>query len=531
MELEVVRHLARSALRNLEAHRRRIDDLNVYPVPDGDTGTNLVLTLRSIVEALDASTAPTSDAVAKDVTRAALMGARGNSGVIFSQVVRGFVEVLGEHEAVSASLLSKAFRGASDTAYRAVKRPVEGTMLTVIREMAEESERKEHRGARPNELLEAVLARGEDALARTPEMLDILRNAGVVDAGGAGLVEIARGMVYGATGKELPDVPVEAESLGFDAIHQELSDYRYCTVFVVEGEELDKETLEDQLEEIGDSLLVVGDSSALKVHVHTDDPGRALTLGTALGVVEGVEIANMHVQTAQREERLLESAPAPIATLETGLVAVCPGRGNRRLFESLGATRVLEGGQSMNPSAADILEAIETVPTDTVLVLPNNSNVVLTAEQAAALSEKTVRVIPSKSVQAGFAAMSRFLPTSSPEENEEAMLEELAAAVTGEITVASRDATIDGVDIREGAFLGLVDDLAVTSGPDLDAVVHEVVDRVLAGGQTFLTILTGEDAPPLDGLLSALEERHPNLEALDVHEGGQPHYPLLVVAQ
>ena len=530
MELEVVRHLARSALQNLEAHRRRIDDLNVYPVPDGDTGTNLVLTLRSIVEALETSTAATSDAVAKDVTRAALMGARGNSGVIFSQVVRGFVEVLGEQEGVSSPLLTKAFRGASDTAYRAVKRPVEGTMLTVIREMAEESERKDLRGVRPNELLEAVLARGEAALARTPEMLDVLRNAGVVDAGGAGLVEIARGMVYGATGKELPDVPVEAESLGFDAIHQELSDYRYCTVFVVEGEELDKDTLEDQLEEIGDSLLVVGDSTALKVHVHTDDPGRALTLGTALGVVEGVEIANMHVQTAQREERLLESAPA-IATLETGLVAVCPGRGNRRLFESLGATRVIEGGQSMNPSAADILEAIEAVPTDTVLVLPNNSNVVLTAEQAAALSKKTVRVIPSKSVQAGFAAMSRFLPTSSPEENEETMLEELAAAISGEITVASRDATIDGVDIREGAYLGLVDDLAVASGPDLDAVVHEVVDRVLAGGQTFLTILTGEDAPPLDGLLTALEERHPDLEALDVHEGGQPHYPLLVVAQ
>jgi dihydroxyacetone kinase-like predicted kinase len=191
MELEVVRHLARSALQNLEAHRRRIDDLNVYPVPDGDTGTNLVLTLRSIVEALDASTATTSDAVAKDVTRAALMGARGNSGVIFSQVVRGFVDVLGQHEAVSTSLLSKAFRGASDTAYRAVKRPVEGTMLTVIREMAEESERKDHRQLRPSELLQAVLARGEDALARTPEMLEVLSAAGVVDAGGAGLVEIA----------------------------------------------------------------------------------------------------------------------------------------------------------------------------------------------------------------------------------------------------------------------------------------------------------------------------------------------------
>ena len=185
----------------------------------------------------------------------------------------------------------------------------------------------------------------------------------------------------------------------------------------------------------------------------------------------------------------------------------------------------------MNPSAADILDAIEAVPAETVLVLPNNSNVVLTAEQAAALSEKTVRVIPSKSVQAGFAAMSRFVPTSSPEENEKAMLEELAGSVTGEITVASRDATIDGVDIRQGAYLGLVDDVAVASGPDLDTVVHEVVDRVLAGGQTYLTILTGEDAPPLDGLLTALEGRHPGLEALDVHEGGQPHYPLLVVAQ
>jgi uncharacterized protein len=532
MELDVVRHLARSALQNLEAHRRRIDDLNVYPVPDGDTGTNLVLTLRSIVEALDASTASDSAAVAKDVTRAALMGARGNSGVIFSQIVRGFVEVLGEEERVSARRLSRAFRGASDAAYRAVKRPVEGTMLTVIREMAEESERKQHRRASPTELLRLVLAAGEDAVARTPELLDVLRNAGVVDAGGAGLVEIARGMVYGATGEELPEAPVEAESLGFDAIHQELSEYRYCTVFVVEGESLDKDALESELERIGDSLLVVGDDTALKVHVHTDEPGRALTLGTAVGVVEGVEIANMHHQTAQREERLLEGAQtSAIATLETGVVAVCPGRGNRRLFESLGATRVIEGGQSMNPSAKDILDAIEAVPTEDVLVLPNNSNVVLTAEQAAAMSEKNVRVLPSTSVEAGFAAMGRFLPTADADENERAMLEELEAAATGEVTVASRDATVDGVEVREGEFLGLVDDRAVVSSADLDVVVHEVVDRVLTEGRSYLTILTGEDAPRLDGLLPAIKARHADLEVLDVHEGGQPHYPLLLVAQ
>jgi uncharacterized protein len=531
MELELVRHLARCALQNLEAHRRRIDDLNVYPVPDGDTGTNLVLTLRSVVEALDSSTAADSAAVAKDITRAALMGARGNSGVIFSQVVRGFVEVLGEHEGVSSALLARAFRGASDTAYRAVKRPVEGTMLTVIREMAEEGERDGNERLRPPDFLRAVLNRGEDALARTPELLDVLRNAGVVDAGGAGLVEIARGMVYGATGEPIPESSLEAEPLGFDAIHQALSEYRYCTGFVVEGEELDKDALESQLERIGDSLLVVGDATALKVHVHTNDPGRALAFGTALGVVEGVEIANMHHQTAQREERLLEGATSAVPTLETGLVAVCPGQGNRRLFEGLGATRVIEGGQTMNPSAAELLEAIESVPTDDVLVLPNNSNVVLTAEQAAGLTAKAVRVIPSTSVQAGFAALSRFVPTASAEVNEREMLAELEDAATGEITIASRDANLDGVDVEEGAYLGLVDGTAVASGPDLDVVVNEVVDRILAGEKSVLTILTGDDAPPLDGLLTAIEARHSDLEVIDVHEGGQPHYPLLVVAQ
>ncbi|HSI98615.1 MAG TPA: DAK2 domain-containing protein, partial [Gaiellaceae bacterium] len=277
MELEAVRELARFALRNLEAHRQRIDDLNVYPVPDGDTGTNLVLTLRSVVEALDRSSADGNEAVAKELTRAALMGARGNSGVIFSQIVRGFAEALGRSEDMSSPRLARAFRTASDAAYRAVKRPVEGTMLTVIREMAEQGEVKETRRLPPPEFLAALLARGEDALARTPEMLDVLREAGVVDAGGAGLVEIVRGIALGAAGEPIPESPVESEKLSFDAIHQELSKYRYCTVFVVEGDELDHDGLEVELERLGDSLLVVGDRSALKVHVHTDDPGAALS--------------------------------------------------------------------------------------------------------------------------------------------------------------------------------------------------------------------------------------------------------------
>ncbi len=533
MELETARTLSRTALQNLEAHRKRIDDLNVYPVPDGDTGTNLVLTLRSIVEALDASTADGSAAVAKDLSRAALMGARGNSGVIFSQIARGFAEVLGTSDDVSSPRLARALRVASDAAYRAVKRPVEGTMLTVIREMAEEGELKRTRRLPPPDFLAAVLARGEDALARTPEMLDVLREAGVVDAGGAGLVEIVRGVALGAAGEPLPEAPVESETLGFEAIHQELSRYRYCTVFVVEGEKLDQTGLEAALERLGDSLLVIGDASALKVHVHTDDPGAALSTATAMGMIEGIEIANMHHQTVAREERLLDAAggvPVSVPTLETGLVAVCPGQGNRRLFEGLGATRVIEGGQTMNPSAAEIVQAVEATPAAEVIVLPNNSNVVLTAEQAAALASKPVRVVPSRSVQAGFAAMARYLPTLSPAENEAAMLEALGAIATGEVTVASRDAELDGIAIRKGAYLGLVDGTAVAADDDIDLVAIEVVERVLGGERGWLGILTGEDAPPLEDLLASVDRAHPELE-VEVHEGGQPHYPLLVVAE
>jgi uncharacterized protein len=457
------------------------------------------------------------------------MGARGNSGVIFSQIVRGFVDVLGSADEPDTPDLIRAFRGASDAAYRAVKRPVEGTMLTVIREMAEEAEAKEHRGVPPTDLLRVVLRRGEDALERTPEMLDVLAEAGVVDAGGAGLVEIVRGITLRAAGEPLPEVAVESEALGFEAIHQELSRYRYCTVFVVEGEGLDQAALEGELEQLGDSLLVVGDESALKVHVHTDDPGAAISTAIAVGAVEGVEIANMHHQTTAREERLV-GASGTIPTLETGLVAVCPGRGNRRLFESLGATRVIEGGQTMNPSTAQIVEAIESTPAPEVLVLPNNGNVILTAEQAAGLASKPVRVVPSTSVQAGLAAIGRFISTNSPDQNEADMLDAVASVATGEVTVASRDAELDGIAIRKGAFLGLVDGTAVASADDVEVVALEVVERVLDGERGWLGILTGENAPALEGLLREVERAHPDVE-VEVHDGGQPHYPLLVVAE
>ena len=478
-ELERAKELGQAALATLEANRRRIDDLNVYPVPDGDTGTNLTMTARAIMEVLDASTAADRATLAKELTRAALMGARGNSGVIFSQILRGAAEALGEAGLLDAATIRRAFRAASDAAYRAVRRPVEGTMLSVIRELAEEAEDPRNADLEPAALLKKLIERGEDALARTPDQLAVLREAGVVDAGGAGLLEIVRGVSAALSGEPLPDAPAEdAHEAGLDAVHQELSEFQYCTVFLVEGENLDAEALEAELDLLGDSLLVVGDSNALKIHVHTDEPGKALAFGTALGTIEGVEIANMHKQTEDRSERIT-SVLKPVLTLETGVVAVVPGAGNRRLFESYGATRVIEGGQTMNPSTADILAAIEATPATEVLVLPNNSNVILSAEQAAKLADKPVRVIPSRSVPAGLAAIVRYLPSLDAAENEAAMLEALEQVATGEVTVASRDVELDGVTVRKGAWLGLADGTAVASSPDFDEVAGAVADRLL----------------------------------------------------
>ena len=520
-EVEAVRRLARGALDALEQSRERIDDLNVYPVPDGDTGTNLTLTARGVVEALDASTATDRQALAWEATRAALMSARGNSGVILSQIVRGAADALAESDD-----LARAFRGASDEAYAAVRKPVEGTMLTVIRELAEAAEAAPP--LEPVDLLALLVERGDEAVARTPEQLDVLREAGVVDAGGAGLVELVRGLAAAAAGREPVAPAVAAPRLSLEAVHQEPSRYRYCTTFVVEGDGLDAEALEPELERLGDSLLVVGDPSALKVHVHTDDPGAALSLGTRAGTIEGVEINDMHVQTEEREERLLAALPGGAS--HSAVVAVVAGEGNRRLFEDLGAERIVEGGQTMNPSTADLLAAVDATAADEVVLLPNNPNVVLTAEQAARVAGKPVQVVPTESIPAGLAALVAFLGERSADENAAVMREALAGVVTGEIAVASRDASADGVPVREGEFLALLDGEAVDAGAGFDEVARALIERLLAEPRDVLTLLRGEGAPSLNGLLDELAEQHPELE-LDVHDGGQPHYPLLLSAE
>ena len=504
--------LVRAAEAALERSRARLDDLNVYPVPDGDTGTNMLLTVRAVREALEAGES--------DIVRAALLGARGNSGVILSQIIRGAVEGFDEDRTVATAL-----RRGSDAAYAAVRDPVEGTILTVSRALAVEAEA--HRSADLPEILGQLVRRGDEAVRETQDQLDVLRKAGVVDAGGAGLVEILRGIAAHVTGEPLPEV-AEPEPIAADAVHQEASRYRYCAVFVVTGDALDASALERDLAPLGDSLLVVGDPTALKAHVHTDDPGAALRAGTTLGIIERVEIANMHLQSAQRAERLSQSEHDEART--TAVVAVVSGEGNRRLFESMGATGIVDGGETMNPSTEDLLQAIERTRAQEVVVLANNDNVVLAARQASRLAQVPVQVVPSSSLQGGLGSMLAYDPAADAETNAAAMQEAASDVATGAITIASREVNVDGLDIERGAYLGLADGEPIAGGTSFDAVANAVVDRLLGEPRDVMTFITGKEEPELGPLLARVAERHPDLE-LEVHPGGQPHYPLLLSAE
>jgi len=526
-ERAAVLELVRAAETALERNRARLDDLNVYPVPDGDTGTNMLLTVRAVTEALQQSVSESGRAdLAREVARAALLGARGNSGVILSQIVRGAADVLGQAGDIDAEVVARALRQASDEAYAAVREPAEGTILTAIRVLAEEAEARRG-GAELPELFAALARRGDEAVEQTREQLEVLRQAGVVDAGAAGLIEIVRGLAAQLAGEPLPEAPA-AEPFAPEAVHRETSRYRYCTVFVVEGEALDAAELERGLGELGDSLLVVGDATALKAHVHTDDPGAALRAGTALGVIERVEIANMQVQTAQREQRLAQ--PGAEQAPKTAVIAVVAGEGNRRLFESLGAAGIVDGGETMNPSTQELLEATERPRSAEAVLLTNNDNVVLAAREAARLAVKPVHVVATGSIQAGLGAMLAYDPSLDAETNAAAMEEAAASVATGAVTVASRTVSVDGLDLARGAYLGLANGEPIAGGTSFDAVAGSVVEQLLGEPRDVLTFITGADEPELGPLLARVAERHPELE-LEVHPGGQPHYPLLLSAE
>lgn len=528
-----------AALAALEAERALINDLNVYPVPDGDTGTNLALTVRAVLEELEQSRAESIPDVASAVTKGSLMGARGNSGVILSQIVRGVCEVWGRSRELTTPDCKLALKEASACAYRAVKEPVEGTMLTVIREMAAAADVVPD-AFELNGLLVAVEEAGRIAVEKTTSQLPALQRAGVVDAGGYGLLVLFRGLVAGLTqlyegGFRLTatSVALHSQTGGMTAEplpgHSELSEYRYCTSLLVRGSSIDKAALETYVSTLGDSDLVVGDEQMVKIHVHTNDPGRVLSAAIGYGAISEVEINDMHAQTRARDERLQRRAQAPAGT---AVVAVAVGEGNKELFRQLGCRAVVDGGQSMNPSAAQLLQAVEELEVEEVVILPNNGNIILTAEQAAGMSSRHVAVVPSPSLPLGLAAMVAYDPEADAVANARAMEKAIEGMHWAEVTLAVRDSELDGVAVLSGQAMGLVDGRLVVAADDLETVSAGVLEEFAAQGAEYVTVLTALNGSGLNR--ERLEEIAarclPDAE-IHVHEGGQPLYPILASAE
>jgi uncharacterized protein len=536
--IERFRRVVGAALTQLEARRQEVNDLNVFPVADGDTGDNMALTLRAVMEELDRLDGQLVDEIGRTelvnaLARAALMGARGNSGVILSQIVRGAAEELASRpgELVDPVLVAASMARAADAAYDSVREPAEGTMLTVFREMAHSvAKRLAHmERARLNgevtpqeqdellaDLLEEVVRDGESAVDRTPEQLEVLRESGVVDAGAYGLVVILAGVVAGlrGDGDALPEVAHHAPARG-GRPHHEDSRYRYCTNFIVTGSGLEGRSYVPRLEELGDSVLVVGDEATLKVHVHTDEPEVAMSLFEGSGEVSQLDVADMREQIAERAARLAEGRCA--------VVAVASGAGMRELYEGLGAF-VVDGGATFNPSISDLLAAIHEVPSEEVLVLPNNRNVLMAAERAAELSDKRALVARCTAPQAGVVALVEVDPAGSLEENAERVAGALDKVRVGSVAPAGRD-DAKGRFVKGDAVGFVADELVAWGGPG--STLAEAMAKIGEGAE-ILTVIGGAEAPMA---LADTEDRAPEGIEVELHEGGQPHYWWLLAAQ
>ena len=534
-----LREAFRSAAELLADYRDTINALNVFPVPDGDTGTNMLLTIRAANEGCPGNEVPTAGEVAAGLAQGAFFGARGNSGVILSQFFKGFGDALQGCSAVSASDLSRAFLLAQDAAYGAVGQPVEGTMLTVIRRAAE-AVQEAVAGTNGGDLTpvsrlwETAFAASLDALKRTPEQLAVLRQAGVVDSGGMGVVVIIAGAcraisMHGAESVDLTELAevgfVPAGGDGTSLIEESYldasieTDWGYCTEFIINGQGLDLDTVRGDLQKIALSTAVVGDSQHLRVHIHAEDPGPALSYGVSLGSLSNIKIDNMDQQN-------LDLASRPGAKkLDTAVLAVAAGHGIGDLFRSSGCAAVVEGGQTMNPSVAQILEAADRANANHVIVLPNNGNIVLTARQAAQ-QNPALHVVPSSTIPQGVTALLAYNPEQPLEANLEAMEQSLAEVASVAVTWAVRDTTIDGIAVDAGAFIGLLEDELAATGPSAEAALRATLDLASMDAGSIVTLYLGADADPeaAEIFIESLEAEFPGIQ-VDRVEGGQPHYP------
>ncbi len=546
---EVLAKMFLAGAKNLDAKKEWINELNVFPVPDGDTGTNMSMTIMSAAKEVSALSDPTMKELAKAISSGSLRGARGNSGVILSQLFRGFCKVIQEYDEVDVNVLCEAVQRAVETAYKAVMKPKEGTILTVAKGAANKALELSEETDDLVFFCDEVIKEADLVLSQTPDMLPVLKQAGVVDSGGQGLMQVLKGAFDSLTGKEIDYTIADAkEGSGVVKVSAQTEaeiKFGYCTEFIIvlkrplsDKEERDYKAF---LESIGDSIVVVADDEIVKTHVHTNDPGLAIQEALKHGSLSKIKIDNMR---EEHQEKLIKDAEKAAAEQKKeassnenessfeqpkknmGFIAVSIGEGMNEIFRGLGADYIIEGGQTMNPSTEDMLTAIEHVNADHIFILPNNKNIIMAANQAATLVEdKEILVIPTKTIPQGITALVNFIPEHTAEENKEGMLEEIALVKTGQVTYAVRDTEIDGKEIKQDDFMGIGDKSILSVGQDLKAVTLEMTDAMIDEDSAIVSIYYGSDATEENAkeLQAAIEEKHPDIE-VEVNEGGQPIY-------
>ena len=539
--------------KNLDSKKDWINELNVFPVPDGDTGTNMTMTIMSAAKEVSSLTNPTMVELAKAISSGSLRGARGNSGVILSQLFRGFCKVIKEYDEIDVTILCEACQKAVETAYKAVMKPKEGTILTVAKGAAEKALELSDDTEDVVTFVEEVIKQAEYVLDQTPEMLPVLKQAGVVDSGGQGLVQVLKGAYDALIGKEI-DYTIEGAPTGaapakISAETEAEIKFGYCTEFIIvlnaPMSDNEEHAYKAFLESIGDSIVVVADDEIVKTHVHTNDPGLALQKALTFGSLSKIKIDNMREEHQEKlikdsqklaaqqkaEEEAYEAAQADEKTnnmpaKEMGFVSVSIGEGMNEVFRGLGVDYLIEGGQTMNPSTEDMLNAIEHVNAKTVFILPNNKNIIMAANQAVDLVEdKQIIVIPTKTIPQGITALVNYIPDHSAEENKEQMMAEIENVKTGQVTYAVRDTEIDGKTIKQNDFMGIGDKSILSVGTDLKATTLEMVDAMVDEDSAIVSIYFGSDSDEdsANELAAAIEEKYPDVE-VEVNDGGQPIY-------
>lgn len=536
--------------KNLESKKEWINELNVFPVPDGDTGTNMTMTIMSAAKEVSALDNPSMAVLAKAISSGSLRGARGNSGVILSQLLRGFTRIIAEHDTIDVTILCEATQKAVETAYKAVMKPKEGTILTVAKGAANKALEMVEETDDIVVFADAVIKEADHVLSKTPDMLPVLKQAGVVDSGGQGLLQVLKGAYDALLGKEIDytiEGTVSANPMKISAETEAEIKFGYCTEFIIV---LNKTLTEKQemeykgfLESIGDSIVVVADDDIVKTHVHTNEPGVAITKALTFGSLSKIKIDNMreeHQERLFKDAEKLAKEQAEAATKssvqeekqeetpkkDVGFISVSIGSGMNEIFKELGVDYIIEGGQTMNPSTEDMLNAIDKVNADTVFILPNNKNIILAANQAVGLVEdKQVIVIPTKTIPQGITALINFMPDMSADENKERMSEELANVKTGQVTYAVRDTVIDDKEIKQGDFMGIGDKSILSVGKDMKETTLAMIDEMIDEDDCVVSIYYGEevDEDAASTLSEEIAKKYPDLE-VEVNDGGQPIY-------